>query len=164
MGRPRKPFQHVHPIALEQLLGVGRARASGQAVAELARSLAADGLLRPVLVTDGARKGTWRIVSGKRRVRAARVLGRECRPEVAVLERLLRGVYEPFELADTLRRLQDARGWTQAQLGLVIGRSRDFVANILAVNEIRPEVRRYLRGQRRGRALTARHLRYVARE
>jgi hypothetical protein len=83
---------------------------------------------------------------------------------MAVIERLQRDVYEPFELADTLRRLQDGRGWTQTQLGLVVGRSRDFIANILAVHDILPAARRFLRGQRRGRALTARHLRFVARE
>jgi ParB/RepB/Spo0J family partition protein len=143
-------------------------------VEDLARSLAARGLQQPIVVTEGSRKGVYRVVVGKKRLQAARQLGwaeldsivlsRDFSHEVAVIERLQEDEFEPFELADTLEHLKKACDWTQAHLGQVIGKTRDFVANILAISDILPEVRRYVLDHSRNQPLTARHLRYIARE
>jgi len=147
---------------------------AAEVVEDLARSLAARGQQQPIVVTDAGKKGQYRVVVGKKRLQAARqlgwpavdgiVLGRDFLREVSVIERLQRDEFDPFELADTLERLKKACDWTQAHLGQVIGKTRDFVANILAINDILPEVRRHVEEHAGNRPLTARHLRYIARE
>ncbi len=177
MGRQRKRFNHLHTLSLKEIQGDGGVRGRPGAAArveDLARSLATRGLQQPILVTDGSRRGLYRVVVGKKRLLAARqlgwptvdgiVLGRDFAREVAVIERLQQDEFDPFELADTLERLKGACDWTQAHLGQVIGKTRDFVANILAISDILPDVRRYVQDHAGGHPLTARHLRYVARE
>jgi ParB/RepB/Spo0J family partition protein len=173
MGRRRKTFNRLQPLTIKDLHGDG-ARASAASLEGLIQSLAAKGQEQPVLVTDGARRGTYRVVVGRKRVQAARrlgwatiqgvVLGKDFSRDVAIIERLQRGQFDPFELADTIQRLKNLCDWTQAQVGQVIGKTRDFVANILALGEILPEVRRYIQDHSRSHPLTARHLRYIARE
>lgn len=173
MGRQRKAFNRMQPLPVQDLHGDGAA-ASEASLEGLMRSLAAKGQEQPVLATEGARRGTYRMVVGRKRVQAARrlgwatvqgvVLGKEFSRDVAVIERLQRGQFDPFELADTIQRLKSTCDWTQAQVGQVIGKTRDFVANILAVGGIIPEARRYIQEHSRSHPLTVRHLRYIARE
>jgi ParB/RepB/Spo0J family partition protein len=175
MGRQKQEFHHLRRLSLKEI----RASGAPKSVAEdpslegLASSLVGRGQQEPILVTEAARRGGYRIVMGWRRYLAAKqlgweeldclVLGREYQAEVEVIERLQQGTFDPFELADTLQRLKDSLGWTQAHLGIAVGKTRDFVANILAISNIAPEVRRHIQGSARGHSLTARHLRYVAR-
>jgi ParB/RepB/Spo0J family partition protein len=177
MGRQRKTFNHLHSLPLREIQGDAAVRdppGAEERVNDLARSLAARGLQQPILVTDGSRRGLYRVIVGKKRLQAARqlgwpavdgiVLGRDFAREIAVIERLQQDQFDPFELADTLARLKSACDWTQAHLGQAIGKTRDFVANILAINDILPDVRRYVQDHAGKHPLTARHLRYVARE
>ncbi len=83
--------------------------------------------------------------------------------ELAVIERLQTDEYDPWELADTLAGLQQRCGWTQAQTGMAIGRTRDFVAGVLAITQILPAVRTWLQRQDTP-PLSARHLRYIGRQ
>jgi len=174
MGRRKKPLQHLHKVPLAKLELSKRAKpATEEDLAVLAGALASRGQQEPVLITEGSAPESWRVVVGVRRVLAARRLGwREVdaillpgryAAELRVIEQLQEGRYEPFALADSLQRLKVECDWTQAHLGYAIGRTRDFVANILAITQIDPAVRRYIAENVNGHPLTARHLRYVAR-
>jgi ParB/RepB/Spo0J family partition protein len=179
MGRRKKPLQHMQKLALESLALPDHVSAhriparEEEELAALAASLASRGQQEPILVTEGAAPGRWRVIVGHKRVLAARRLGWPAldalilpgrfQLELRVIEALQEGRYEPFALADTLRRLKEQHDWTQAQLGYAIGKTRDFVANILAIAQIHPDVRRYIVATANGHPLTARHLRYVAR-
>ena len=46
---------------------------------------------------------------------------------------------------------------------MAIGKTRDYVANILAITQVAPEVRHFILNEVHSGDLTARHLRYVAR-
>lgn len=174
MGRRKKPLQHVQKLRVGSLELPDRIPGQKEEeLAGLAASLGSRGQLEPILVTEGAAPGTWRVVVGRKRVLAARRLGWPAldalvlpgrfQSELRVIEGLQEGRYEPFALADTLKRLKDQHDWTQAHLGCAIGKTRDFVANILAITQIDPDVRRYIVETANGHPLTARHLRYVAR-
>lgn len=174
MGRRKKLLHHLEklPTAKLEVPKVGPEIREEELTA-LAGSLATQGQREPVLATDGSLPGTWRIVVGRRRALAAQRLGwatvdaivlpAQYPAELRVIERLQQGEYEPFALADTLERLKEQCDWTQAHLGYAIGKTRDFVANILAITQIDPTVRRYIVENSNGHAMTARHLRYVAR-
>jgi ParB/RepB/Spo0J family partition protein len=174
MGRRKKPLHHLERLDAAKLeVPKSSPEIREEEVAALAASLASRGQQEPILVTEGAVPGTWRVVVGRRRVLAARrlnwsavdaiILPGTYPAELRVIERLQEDHYEPFALADTLQRLKDQCDWTQAHLGYAIGKTRDFVANILAITQIDPAVRRYIVDNSNGHALTARHLRYVAR-
>src|SRR5262245_24164416 len=129
MGRQRKLFSLLQALPLRDIQGDAppRAKNGAEEVEELAKSLAARGQQQPIIVTEGARKGAYRVVVGRKRLQAARqlgwpevegiVLGRDLSREVGVIERLQQDEYEPFELADALERLKTACDWTQAHLG-----------------------------------------------
>jgi len=174
MGRKKKPLKHLQKMNSAALELPARAsRAVEEEVVVLAESMASRGQQEPILVTEGSGPGKWRVIVGVRRVLAAKrinastvdaiVLPGRFQTEIRILERLQDGHYEPFSLADTLQRLKDECDWTQTHLGYAIGRNRDFVANILAIVQIDPAVRKYINENSNGTQMTARHLRYVAR-
>lgn len=139
----------------------------------VSRRLAETGRSPPLLVLKIAGQENFTLVVGHLRLTAARnlgwqeidciVVGEESRSDLAVVERLQRNDFDPWELADTLDRLKRRYGWTQEQVGMAIGKTRDYVANILAITQIAPDVRAALLRDPQARALSTRHLRYVAR-
>lgn len=107
----------------------------------LAASIKQQGLLEPVLVTEGPDKKSWRLVAGFRRVAAAKVAGLKSVPvrileltpestaEVQLVENLQREDLSPIEEAKALKSLLAATGLTQEQVGKKIGKSQSYVAN-----------------------------------
>lgn len=175
MGRKKTPLEPVEKIPLARI-GVdpgGHARHGEDEIEELVHSLMARGLQRPILVYRAKTGAAPRLVVGMRRLLAAQRLGwREIdclvldgafRREVAVIEEMQQGRADPWLLADALHRLKAERNWTQAHLGTAVGRTRDFIANILALTQISPAARERIHNHPGGAELTLRHLRYVAR-
>lgn len=111
-------------------------------LAELADSIRARGVLQPVLV-EAAGEGSWVIVAGERRVRAARLAGLERVPvivrtfspeerlEIALIENLQRDDLTPIEEAKAFRQLMEIRGLTQEQVAAKVGKDRTTVTNSL---------------------------------
>lgn len=182
MGRRRLPLRQLTSIPIIQIRPrSGSPPVAPEAVQRLAQALERQGQREPLLVTDAtsdaashtADSRAYRLISGQRRLLAAQLLGWETldcivlgsafAPELQVIAKLQESNFDPWELADTLRRLGERCGWTQAQLGMAIGKNRDFVASTLAIAKIGPEVRSHIRNHQNGYALSARHLRYVGR-
>ena len=179
MGRPRQVLRQLTRLNVADITlpakKEGREPGLAEAVSRMAEDLTRHGQFNPLLVTHDASAPPYRLVLGRKRLLAARRLGwkqisvvvvgprSQFSRQLSVLETLRQDQFNPFHLADALRDLGEACGWNQSHLGLAIGRTRDFVANILAITNIQPEVRGWLekRGKRAG--LTARHLRYVGR-
>ena len=77
-GGRRAPEHRRLPLTLIELDPAQPRRDARSGIAELASSLAANGLLQPVVVAgwpDATRAGHYRVVAGERRVRAAASLG-----------------------------------------------------------------------------------------
>ncbi|UFN48589.1 ParB/RepB/Spo0J family partition protein [Roseomonas sp. OT10] len=139
-----------------------------EALAELTASIREHGVLQPILVRPkpGA-PGTWQIVGGERRWRAAQqarlhdvpVVIRELDDRAAMaaglVENLQREDLNPLEEAQGYRRLTEEFGLRQDALGQVVGKSRSHVANTLRLLNLPPKVRDLLS---RG-SLTAGHAR-----
>lgn len=110
------------------------------ALDELAASIAARGVIQPVIVTPhGA--GQWRLVAGERRWRAAQkaqlheipALIRELSDRevtaLALIENLQREDLNPIEEARAYHRLAEDEGLTQAEIAKLVDKSRSHVAN-----------------------------------
>lgn len=129
---------------IEPNLSQPRKQFDEEALSELADSIAAHGVLQPLLIrpTSG---GTYQIVAGERRWRAARLAGlsevpaliREITDEetdqLALIENLQREDLNAVETAQGYRRLMDKYGMTQEQLSVAVGKSRPAIANTLRI-------------------------------
>ena len=117
----------------------------------LAESVAANGLLQPIVVrpVDG---GRWQIISGERRWRACRMAGLREIPvvvregddlaalELGLIENLQREDLNAVEEAEGYRVLAEEYGMTQEQIAARVGKSRPAVANALRILSLPPDV------------------------
>jgi len=111
-------------------------------LAELVHSVREFGVLQPVVVR-AAEDGTYELIMGERRTRAAREAGLESIPAVvrdtadehllrdALLENLHRSELNPLEEASAYEQLLDDFGITQEELATRIGRSRPQISNTI---------------------------------
>lgn len=128
-----------------------RTRFDEAALAELADSLLAQGMVQPVVVraTDDDH---YELIAGERRWRAAQLAGlreipavvREVADEaamaMALIENIQRQDLNPLEEAGALRRLKDEYGLTHEQVAGAVGRSRAAVTNLMRLTELADEV------------------------
>ncbi len=108
---------------------------------ELADSIAAHGLIQPLIVTQ---VGTsYQIIAGERRWRASRLAGlttvpvivKETTPqqmlELAIVENIQRADLNPLEEAHAYAQLMEEFGLTQEAVAERVGKSRTAVANTI---------------------------------
>lgn len=124
-----------------------------EALQQLAVSLAQVGLLQPVVVRP-AENGTFELVMGERRWRAAQLAGLEHIPAIvrhtgdgellrdALLENLHRADLNPLEEAAAYQQLLDDFAVTQEELAARIGRSRPHISNTIRLLRLSPAVQR----------------------
>jgi ParB family transcriptional regulator, chromosome partitioning protein len=117
----------------------------------LAESLAERGVLQPVLVRPVA-GGTYELIAGERRWRAAQLAGFETVPavvrshdnaeslELALIENVAREDLNPVEEARACVLLTEELGLTREELGRRIGRSRVAVSNLVRLLDLPDEV------------------------
>ena len=132
-GQPRKTFDQ-------------------EALAQLADSIAAHGVLQPILVREVGPE-RYAIVAGERRWRAAKLAGQSEIPviitdmdertaaEVALIENIQREDLNPIEEAEGYRTLSEEYGMTQEEIASRVGKSRSAIANTLRLLALPTEIR-----------------------
>ena len=121
-----------------------RTRLDEGALAVLADSIRAQGIMQPILVRPvDAAKGRYEIIAGERRFRAAQLAGLtevpvlvkdvadEHAAAMALIENIQREDLNPLEEAQGVKRLLDEFGLTHEQASQAIGRSRSATSNLL---------------------------------
>jgi ParB family chromosome partitioning protein len=121
------------------------------ALQALAGSLGEQGVLQPVLVRPRA-GGTYELVAGERRWRAARLAGLQTVPalireredaaalEAALIENMARADLNPIEEARACAALVEELGLTRKEIGRRVGRSRVAVSNLVRLLDLPDEV------------------------
>jgi ParB family chromosome partitioning protein len=116
----------------------------------LAGSLGERGVLQPVLVRPRP-GGTYELVAGERRWRAAQIAGLKTIPaivrdredaaalEVALIENMAREDLSPIEEARACAALVEELGLTREEVGLRVGRSRVAVSNLVRLLDLPDE-------------------------
>ena len=117
---------------------------SDEAITALAESIRDHGMLQPILVRP-MEDGSYRIVAGERRWRAARMLDLDEVPvnikemtdteaaQLALIENLQRENLNPVEEAMGFKELIEKYGMTQDAVAKTIGRSRSSVSNSMRI-------------------------------
>jgi ParB family transcriptional regulator, chromosome partitioning protein len=118
-----------------------------EALVALAESLKERGVLQPVLVRP-LPGGTYELIAGERRWRAAQIAGLETVPamvrpnddaaslELALIENMAREDLNPLEEARACAALVEELGLTRDEVGRRVGRSRVAVSNLLRLLEL----------------------------
>lgn len=136
-----------------------RKRFEEKALAQLAESIEANGIIQPIVVTpappgSGAR---YFIVAGERRWRAAQraalhdvpVVVRKTegaeRLELALVENIQRADLNPIEEAQAFAQLVELRGYTQDALADRVGKDRSTISNALRLLRLPEKVQGMVR-------------------
>lgn len=122
-----------------------------EALQELANSIAAQGIVQPIVVR---REGShYELIAGERRWRAAQLAGLQSVPAVirdldtqsaaaiSLIENIQREDLNPLEEASALQRLISDFELTHMQVAEAVGRSRVAVSNLLRLLELADSVK-----------------------
>lgn len=119
-----------------------------EALQSLAASIREVGVLQPIVVRAGEEPGSFVLVAGERRWRAARLAGLKEIPAVvregdsvsglaeALVENLQRENLGPLEEAAAYRQLLEDFGLTHEEVGARVGRSRPAITNTLRLLQL----------------------------
>ncbi len=119
---------------------------------ELADSIAAQGVVQPVVVREVG-GGKYELIAGERRWRAAQLAGLAEIPVVmrnvddqaamamALIENIQRDDLNPLEEAQALHRLLEEFELTHQQIAQAVGKSRTTVTNLMRLLELNPDVK-----------------------
>ena len=157
-GAPEPPQAHAHEqllhIPLDQLRTneeQPRESFDAEKLQELARSIEVNGVIQPITVRRAA-DGTYAIIAGERRWRAARLAGLKEIPaivrtveqdqmlELALIENLQREDLNPVETAAAFHRLAAEHGLSHEQIAERTGKDRSTITNFLRLLKLSPAV------------------------
>ena len=137
-GRPREiPLEQIDPNPFQT-----RSQMNEDQLGELAASIAANGVVQPILVRPLA-SGRFQLIAGERRWRASQQAGKTTIPailrqvsdeqamEITIVENLQRADLNPMEQARAFDRLSREFHMTQEQMAVRTGKDRATVANFL---------------------------------
>ncbi|MCL2043895.1 MAG: ParB/RepB/Spo0J family partition protein [Treponema sp.] len=131
---------------------------------ELADSIAVHGIIQPVIAAD-AQDGSYIIIAGERRIRAARLAGlsevpviiREYtdqkRMEISLIENIQRTDLNPIEEASAYKNLMDFARLSQEELAARVGKNRSTVTNALRLLKLPADMQKSLEN----RSITSGH-------
>jgi ParB family transcriptional regulator, chromosome partitioning protein len=132
---PRQPRHDFDEVALQ----------------ELAHSIRLHDIIQPVTVSK-LPTGKYRLISGERRFRAAKIAGLKDIPayvrqaddqqllELALLENLQREDLNAMEIALSYKRMMEELNYTQEQVAERMGKERSTVANYIRLLKLPPDI------------------------
>jgi ParB family chromosome partitioning protein len=132
-----------------------RNRFDEDALRELAGSIREHGVLQPIIAEDSG-DGTYLIIAGERRSRAAAMAGLTEIPAllrkysdnkrltVALIENIQRENLNPIEEARAYKKLMALTGLSQDELAFQVGKNRSTVANALRLLKLPDSVQKTL--------------------
>jgi ParB family chromosome partitioning protein len=140
---PGARFAEIHVDAIAPNARQPRQVFDEDAMEELKVSIREVGFLQPIVVREAGAAGSYEIVMGERRWRAAQSLGLEVIPAIvretrddamlrdALLENIHRANLNPLEEAAAYQQLLEEFGATHEELARRIGRSRPQISNTI---------------------------------
>jgi len=125
-----------------------------QELADLARSIKANGVIQPIIVRPAA--AGYQLIAGERRWRAAKLAGVQVIPaiirqvkdeellELALVENIHRADLNPIERANAYQRYLSTLSLTQVEAATRLGEDRSVIANYLRLLDLPAELKQML--------------------
>jgi len=127
-----------------------------ESMQELADSIAAQGVVQPIVVRPIEQEGRYEIIAGERRWRASQQAGLDEIPVVirdvpdqtamamGLIENIQRDDLNPLEEAQALHRLLNEFELTHQKIAQAVGKSRTTVTNLLRLLDLNSDVKEYI--------------------
>lgn len=124
-------------------------------LAELADSIREHGIIQPLIVNDEV-NGTYTLIAGERRLRAAQLAGLNSVPvvirnadeqellELALIENIQRSDLSPLETAEAYKSLEENFNLTHEEISKKVGKNRSSVTNTMRLLKLPGEVQKAL--------------------
>jgi ParB family chromosome partitioning protein len=124
---------------------------SDDSLQELADSIADKGIIQPILAEDRG-DGTYIIIAGERRYRAAKLAGLDEVPiishefsddeklEIALIENIQREDLNPVDEARAIKQIVEHSDGTQEEVAKRLGKSRSAVSNAIRMLNLEPDI------------------------
>ena len=137
---------------------------------ELADSIAEHGIIQPILAEEG-KDGSFIIIAGERRTRAAKLAGLSKVPaiiskysgrerlEVSLIENIQRSGLNPIEEASAYKNLMDFSNLSQEELSARVGKNRSTVANSLRLLKLPAEMQKSIETGEKNGGISSGHAR-----
>lgn len=145
-GTNRIPVDEVEPNPKQP-----RRDFDEQSLQELANSIKLHDIIQPITVSR-LPSGKYRLISGERRLRAAKIAGIKDIPayirqandsqllELALLENLQREDLNAMEVSLSYKRMMEELDYTQEQVAERMGKDRSTVANFIRLLKLPPDI------------------------
>ena len=129
-----------------------RKKFTGENLGELAESIKLKGIIQPI-IAEQEESGTYIIISGERRVRAAKIAGLSTVPAIlgkfttierlenALIENIQRESLTPLEEAEGFKRLMETFNLNQEEIAKKIGKKRSTIANTLRLLKLPEKIK-----------------------
>lgn len=155
-GRPLDQLQQMSSIQMVDIENISpnpdqpRKRFDETTLSELADSIREKGIIQPIIAEDRG-DGTYIIIAGERRYRAAKIAGLDEVPvisqdlsdedklEIALIENIQREDLNPIDEARAFQHAIEQGGITQDQLAKRLGKSRSAVANTIRLLRLKAD-------------------------
>ncbi|MCL2065841.1 MAG: ParB/RepB/Spo0J family partition protein [Treponema sp.] len=152
----KSPARGIVQLSIDKLVpntGQPRKNFDQDELKELADSILKHGIIQPIIAAD-AGDGTYIIIAGERRTRAARLAGLSAVPviireytdqkrmEISLIENIQRVDLNPIEEATAYKNLMDFSGLSQDDLAARVGKNRSTVANALRLLKLPAEIQK----------------------
>ena len=153
-----KSYNSVVQLPVDLLIpnpGQPRKNFDDSELRELADSIAEHGIIQPVIAADSG-DGSYIIIAGERRTRAARLAGLtevpaiirkytdQKRLEISLIENIQRSDLNPIEEASAYKNLMDFSGLSQEELAARVGKNRSTVTNALRLLKLPADMQKSL--------------------
>ncbi|MBF0465689.1 MAG: ParB/RepB/Spo0J family partition protein [Nitrospirae bacterium] len=150
--------EEIHQIEIEKIFpnpSQPRKHFSEESLNQLAESISQQGIIQPIIVARTG-DGTFTIVAGERRWRAATISGSQKIPciirdesaeesfEISLIENIQREELNPIETATAFLRIMEEQGITQEELSKKIGKQRATVANYVRLLTHPEEIKSFI--------------------
>lgn len=132
-----------------------------ESLIELAASIQSQGILQPLqVISSSENSGKFEVVSGERRLRAARKVGLDTVPcmildrdrdsdEIALIENIQREDLHPIELADAVAKLLNGKKHgNQVNLAEKLGVSKQQISHLSAISRLPEDVKNHVLQQK----------------
>lgn len=145
----------IHNILVSELSTEGNPRKSidEAELDDLKKSIDEEGLIYPIIFRIDE-YGNKIVVSGSRRLRAFQDLGKETIPamllrsekddrhdEIALVDNIQREGLHPIDEAEAVDKLIAKHGYSQEQMGILLGKAQNTVSTIVTLMKISEEIR-----------------------